>query len=56
MRTKQQTEMWDHFDRLQQRVMADITTEEDFFNESEDAQVEFYDWMQRQCGEHACWM
>lgn len=49
-------DIWSHFDRMQQKVMADITSREEFFAESEKKRMEFYDWMMCQCGEYACYM
>ena len=47
---------WEHFDRLQQRIMADKTSREDFFAESVDERLKFYEWMQTQAGEFSCHM
>ena len=46
-------EQWQHFDRMQQRVMADITTRDEYFSQPEKEQNEFYRWMIKQCGEYA---
>ena len=48
--------IWQHFDRMQKRVMATTTTRERFFDEPELDRLEFYQWMQVQCGSNACWM
>ena len=50
------TKVWNHFNRMQKRVMADKTTKAEFFAEPEEARMEFYRWLQNQCGEYACWM
>ena len=56
MEPKEWNTIWTHFNRMQKRVMADITTREEFFEQPEEERLEFYDWMQKQCGEYACWM
>ena len=48
--------IWEHFDRLQQRIMAYETSREDFFAESVDERLKFYEWMQTQAGEFSCHM
>ena len=48
--------IWQHFNRMQLRIMDDITTKEQFFSESEESRLEFYNWMQDQCGQYACFM
>ena len=48
--------IWQHFDRMQQRVMADKTTKEEFFSQPESERLEFYNWIQKQCGEFAAYM
>lgn len=47
--------VWAHFNRMQKRVMADKTTKKEFFAESESERMDFYRWMQQQCGEYSCW-
>jgi len=49
-------QIWKHFNRMQKRVMATKTTKKEFFAESEAERLDFYNWMQQQCGEYACWM
>lgn len=49
-------QIWHHFDRMQQRIMVDKITKEEFFEQPEDERMEFYRWMQDQCGEIACWV
>jgi hypothetical protein len=48
--------IWEHFNRMQKRVMSDMTTKEEFFAQPEYERMEFYEWMQRQCGQYACWL
>jgi len=48
--------IWQHFNRMQKRVMADKTSKKEFFAEPEKDRLEFYRWMQRQCGQYACFM
>ena len=55
-RTESDEKMWSHFDRMQRRVMADKTTNREFFAEPEAERLTFYNWMKQQCGELACWM
>ena len=57
LKTKEEWKrIWDHFNRMQKRVMADKTTKKEFFAESEEERIKFYEWMQKQCGEYSCWM
>ena len=49
-------ELWKHFNRLQKRVMADKTTKKEFFAQPPKERLEFYQWMQNQCGSNALWM
>ena len=46
-------EIWEHFNRMQQRIMDSITTKEEFLAESELDRMDFYNWMKNQCGEYA---
>jgi len=48
--------IWKHFNRMQVRIMADLTTREEFFAQPEEERLEFYSWMQRQCGQYACYI
>ncbi len=48
--------IWAHFNRLQKRVMATETTRKEFFAQSETDRLEFYSWVQNQCGAYSCWM
>ena len=48
--------IWKHFNRMQKRVMADKTTKKEFMAEPEADRIEFYQWMQKQCGEYSAWM
>jgi len=48
--------VWSHFNRMQKKIMYDITSRADFFAESESDRIEFYNWMQNQCGQYACYM
>ena len=41
---------------MQKRVMADKTTKKEFFAESEQNRLEFYAWLQKQCGEYSAWI
>ena len=56
MNAKEWQEIWKHFNRMQKRVMADKTTHKEFFAESEEERISFYNWMQRQCGSFACYI
>ena len=57
MKTKQEwNTIWSHFNRMQKRVMADKTTKAEFMAEPESDRLEFYEWMQKQCGQYSCWM
>lgn len=47
--------IWRHFDRMQS-IMADKTTRSEFFAQSEEERMEFYLWLQRQCGQYACYI
>ena len=49
-------QIWKHFNRMQKSVMATKTTRQEFFAESEKERMDFYRWLQRQCGQMACWM
>jgi hypothetical protein len=49
-------EVWKHFNRMQRRIMADKTSKSEFFAQPESERLEYYRWMQQQCGEYACWM
>lgn len=56
-KTKQEwEEIWQHFNRMQNRVMYDKTTKKEFFEQPEDERIDFYNWMKKQCGEYACWI
>ena len=48
--------IWLHFNRMQKRVMEDKVTKKEFMAEPEDDRMEFYHWMEKQCGEYSCWM
>lgn len=48
--------IWSHFNRMQKRVMYDKTTKKEFFSQPRAERLEFYNWLQKQCGEHACFM
>ena len=48
--------IWQHFNRMQKRVMADKTTKKEFFAESEQNRLEFYAWLQKQCNEYSAWI
>lgn len=50
------SEIWSHFNRLQKRVMANKTTKAEFFTQSPEERIKFYEWMMKQCGEYACYM
>ena len=50
------TKTWQHFNRMQKRVMADKTTKKDFFSQPEQERWDSYQWLQNQCGEYSCWM
>ncbi len=57
MRSKTEwNRIWQHFNRMQQRVMADKTTREEFMAMPEGERMDFYGWLQGQCGEYACWI
>ena len=49
--TTEQERRWQHFDRMQKKVMATYTSKEEYFAESEVEQIEFYNWLRDQCGE-----
>ena len=46
-------EIWNHFNRMQKRVMATKTTRREFFTGSDLERREFYNWLRKQCGEYA---
>ena len=48
--------IWQHFNRMQDRVMADKTTREQFFAQPAEERMEFYNWLQSQCGQFACYV
>jgi hypothetical protein len=48
--------IWLHFNRMQKRVMGSLTTRKEFFAESEVDRLDFYNWMQIQCGAYSTWM
>ena len=59
MKTKREwEEIWRHFNRLQKRVMASesITTKREFFEEPAQERLDFYQWMQTQCGQYSCYI
>ena len=56
IRVFQESKAWDHFDRMQKQVMANITTKDAFYAQPDTRQFEFYQWMMNQCGEHACFL
>lgn len=59
MKTKKEwNEIWKHFNRMQKRVLCPECrlTEEEFFEEPEQERLDFYQWMQDQCGQYACYI
>ncbi len=57
MKTKQEwNEIWKHFNRMQKRVMVDKITRKEFFEGCEEERMDFYKWMQLQCGSFACYI
>jgi len=49
-------DIWNHFNRMQKRVMADTITKKEFLAEPIADRLSFYSWMQKQCGEYSAWM
>lgn len=45
-------DIWEHFDRMQEQVMKDMTSRNEFFAESSEKRIELYDWMMCQCVEY----
>ena len=57
MKTKQEwNRIWSHFNRMQKSVMDTKTTKKEFMAKSEKERMDFYNWMQQQCGQYACYM
>ena len=49
--------MWQHLNRMQKRIMAKpYITKAEFLAQPESDQIEFYSWIQKQCGSNACFM
>jgi hypothetical protein len=46
--------IWEHFDRLQKRIMGDQTTQAEFMAEPIADRLEYYQWMQNQFGPNSC--
>ena len=45
-------QIWQHFDRMQQRIMATKTTRDEFFEQPEDERMDFYNWLKNQAGDY----
>ncbi len=54
--TRDWNKIWSHFNRMQKRVMADKTTKKEFMAQPESERIDFYNWLQKQCGEYSAWM
>ena len=54
IRAFQENKTWEHFNRMQKRVMASQTTKTEFFAQPDKDQFEYYNWMQNQYGSNAC--
>ena len=50
--------IWQHFNRMQVKVMCQesLITRKDFFAETEEERISFYNWMQQQVVEYACYV
>ena len=46
-------QLWEHFDRMQRRVMHDKTTRAEFFAQPATERLDFYHWLRVQCGSYA---
>ena len=48
--------IWKHFNRMQKRVMATKTTKKEFMAQPESERLDYYNWLQKQCGGFACYI